>query len=299
MEEVVTRNGVRTIEKAQVLEGRTLAKRLREQLKKDVAAFTARHNFPPGLAVLLVGDDPSSIAYTRTLTKNAVEMGFYGVSKIMPASTTLAELHAAQADLSRDHRIHGVTVQWPTPPHISYEDVINGLDARKDVDGYHPLNLGRLFSGLDTFVSATPMGGMKLLEHYGLDVYGKKCLIIGNGVTVGRALLALLLRAKATVTVATIHTPPETIREYALQADFIFSAAGSPALVKRDMVKPGVVIIDFGTSLLGDKLVGDADYANLLPVARAITPSPGGTGPVTNVMLFSNVLKAARQQTES
>lgn len=296
MEEVFGRNGAKVIEKAQVLEGRSLAKRLRENLKKEVADFTAQHGFAPGLAVLLVGDDPSSIAYTRTLTKNATDMGFYGISQIMPAATSVTELHAALAKLNNEAKIHGIAVQWPTPAHISFEDVINSLDPRKDVDGYHPLNLGRLYYGLETFVPATPFGGMQLLEHYGMNVSGKKCLIIGHGVTVGRPLLALLLRAHASVTVANHSTPPEALREYASQAEFIFCAAGAPGLLKGDMVKPGVVVIDFGTSMVGEKLVGDADYESLLPVAKAITPTPGGTGPVTNVTLFANVLKAARQQ---
>jgi methylenetetrahydrofolate dehydrogenase (NADP+) / methenyltetrahydrofolate cyclohydrolase len=280
---------------AQILEGRTLAKQLREGLKAEVAEFKEQHGFAPGFAVVLVGDDGGSVAYTRTLTKTATELGLYGVSRVFPASTTLGELQHALAELNADPQIHGVAVQWPTPPHISFENLTDAIDPRKDVDGYHPLLVGRLFCGLDSVIPATPHGGMKLLEHYGFSVAGKNCLLIGNGVTVGRPLLALLLRAQASVTVATKATPPHVLRQYAAQADMIFSAAGVPGMLKGDMVKPGVVVIDFGTSVVGEKLTGDADFESLLPVARAITPTPGGTGPVTNVMLMSNVLKAARK----
>lgn len=285
------------LEKAQILDGRSFAKQLRASLKNEIAEFTASTGVTPGLAVLLIGDDPGSVAYTRTLTKTATDLGYYASAVILPATTTVEELHRTLDHLSTDPKIHGITVQWPTPPHITFEDVTLAMDPRKDVDGYHPLLVGRLYCQLDTFVPATPLGGMQLLEHYGYSVAGKTCLLIGTGVTVGRPLLALLIAAKASVMVANINTPPEVIRAYASQADFIFSAAGSPNLVTGDMVKPGVVVVDFGTSLVGDKLVGDTDFESLLPVARAVTPTPGGTGPVTNVVLMSNVLKAARQQT--
>lgn len=286
------------VEEAQILEGRTLAKVLRNDLKGEVADFVERTGLTPGLAVVLVGDDPSSIAYSRTLAKTATELGFRGLIQVLPAATSVPELHATLAHLNADLHIHGVAVQWPTPPHISFEDVTNGIEPDKDVDGYHPLTLGRLYSGLDTFVPATPLGGMKLLEYYGLDLMGKTCLLIGNGVTVGRPLLALLLAKGASVQVVTKNTPSETLRAFAAQADFIFSAAGVPGLVRGEMVKPGVVVVDFGTTYVGDKLSGDADFESLRPVARALTPTPGGTGPVTNVMLLSNVLKAAKQQVD-
>lgn len=300
MEETLSKNSsISVIEQAQILEGRTLAKQLRAQLKDEVAHFTRQSDQIPGLAVVLVGDDPSSIAYSRTLIKTASDLGFYAVHRVQAASTSREELHFALAELNNDPKIHGISVQWPVPGHLSFEDITVALDSRKDVEGYHPLLTGRLYCQLDTFVPATPLGGMKLLDYYGFSVAGRSCLLIGNGVTVGRPLLALLLGAQASVMVATRSTPPDILRAYAAQADFIFTAAGVPGLLTGEMVRPGVVVVDFGTSVVNDKLLGDADFESLLPVARAITPTPGGTGPVTNVVLLSNVLKAARQQMAS
>jgi methylenetetrahydrofolate dehydrogenase (NADP+) / methenyltetrahydrofolate cyclohydrolase len=284
------------METARILDGRALAKEKRAQLKATVAEFTAQTGFPPGLAVILTGEDPSSIAYTRTLIKTANDLGFKAVNRILPATISLADFSRSLAELNNDPQIHGITVQWPTPPQITFEDVVGILDPRKDVDGYNPLLLGRLYEQLDTFVPATPLGGMQLLKHYGYDIRGKACLLIGHGVTVGRPLLALLLAEHASLMVVDQSTPRALFRQYAAQADFIFCAAGAPGILTGDMVKPGVVVIDFGTSEVGDRLAGDADFESLLPVAGAITPTPGGTGPMTNVTLLGNVLKAARQQ---
>ncbi len=284
------------MEQAQILEGRTFAKEVRSRLKLEAAAFAQQHGFPPGLAVVLIGDDPSSIAYTGTLIKNASDLGFYASSKIMPATTSLEEVQTALGQLNQDRQIHGIAIQWPTPPHISFEEVTKVLDPRKDVDGTLPLSLGRLFSRLDSFVPATPLGGISLLEYYGYNVAGKACLLVGCGVTVGRPLLALLLAAHASIMIANKSTPRETLRRFAQEADFIFTASGVPGIINGSMVKPGVVVVDFGTSSVDGKLVGDADFESLLPVARAVTPTPGGTGPMTNVTLLNNVLKAARQQ---
>lgn len=284
------------VETAKILDGRSLAKEKRVQLKAAAAEFTGQTGFPPGLAITLIGEDPSSIAYTRTLIKTATDLGFKASSRILPDSASLAEFRQALNELNGDPTIHGITVQWPTPPHITFEDVVGILDPRKDVDGYNPLLLGRLYEQLDTFVPATPLGGMQLVKHYGYDVRGKSCLLIGHGVTVGRPLLALLLAEHASLMVVDKSTPRELFRQYSTLADFIFCAAGAPAILTGDMVKPGVVVIDFGTSEVDGRLVGDADFESLLPVAAAITPTPGGTGPMTNVTLLGNVLKAARQQ---
>ena len=284
------------METAKILDGRGLAKEKRAALKEAVAEFTTQTGLTPGLAVILVGADPSSIAYTHTLIKTATSLGFRAITREFPAEITLDEFRQALVELNADPTIHGITVQWPTPPHITFEDVVAILDPRKDVDGYNPMLLGRLYEQLDTFVPATPLGGMQLVHHYGYDVRGKSCLLIGHGVTVGRPLLALLLAEHASLMVVDKSTPLELFRQYSLQADFIFCAAGAPGILKADMVKPGVVVIDFGTSEVDGHLVGDADFESLLPVAAAITPTPGGTGPMTNVTLLGNVLKAARQQ---
>ena len=289
--------GTGLVETARILDGRALAKEKRAQLKLAVAGFVEKNGFPPGLAVTLIGDDPSSIAYTRTLIKTATDLGFKAIQHVLPGGLSLDEFRDEIRKLNADPTIHGITVQWPTPPHITFEDVVAVLDPRKDVDGYNPMLLGRLYEELDTFVPATPQGGMQLVHHYGYNVRGKACLLVGHGVTVGRPLLALLLAEHASPMIVDQSTPRELFRQYAAQADFIFCAAGAPGIVTGDMVKPGVVVIDFGTSEVGDRLVGDADFESLLRVAGAITPTPGGTGPMTNVTLLGNVLKAARQQT--
>jgi methylenetetrahydrofolate dehydrogenase (NADP+)/methenyltetrahydrofolate cyclohydrolase len=281
---------------AKILEGRSLAKGKRAQLKADAAEFAAQTGYAPGLAVNLIGEDPSSIAYTRTLIKSATDLGFNGSSRVLPISVSLDEFKQSLTELNNDPKVHGITVQWPTPPQITFEDVVSILDPRKDVDGYNPLLLGRLYEQMETFVPATPLGGIQLLKHYGYNVRGKSCLLIGHGVTVGRPLLALLLAEHASLMIVDKSTPKDLFKLYAGQADFIFCAAGAPGILTGDMVKPGVVVIDFGTSQVGERLVGDADFESLLPVAGAITPTPGGTGPMTNVTLLENVLKAARQQ---
>ncbi|MDB5081606.1 MAG: Bifunctional protein FolD [Chloroflexi bacterium] len=281
---------------AKILEGRSLAKEKRAQLKADAAEFAAQTGYAPGLAVNLIGEDPSSIAYTRTLIKSATDLGFNGSSRVLPISVSLDEFKQSLTELNNDPKVHGITVQWPTPPQITFEDVVSILDPRKDVDGYNPLLLGRLYEQMETFVPATPLGGIQLLKHYGYNVRGKSCLLIGHGVTVGRPLLALLLAEHASLMIVDKSTPKDLFKLYAGQADFIFCAAGAPGILTGDMVKPGVVVIDFGTSQVGERLVGDADFESLLPVAGAITPTPGGTGPMTNVTLLENVLKAARQQ---
>lgn len=283
---------------ALIMEGRTFAKEGRARIKLETAAFQAQHGIQPGLAVVLVGDDPPSIEYTRVLTKNASDLGFYGREVILPASTSRSQLAEEIERLNQDSQIHGILPQWPLPPHLSLTDVTDPLDPRKDVDGYHPLSIGRLMSRLDTFVPATPQGGMRLLEYYGFSVVGKTCLQIGWGVTVGRPLGSLLLTAGATLLVVHRPTPAEVLRRLAAEADFIFTAAGVPHLINGDILHPDIVAMDFGVTYVNGKMVGDMDFESVKNVAKTVTPTPGGTGPTTTVALFDNVLKAARQQVE-
>jgi methylenetetrahydrofolate dehydrogenase (NADP+)/methenyltetrahydrofolate cyclohydrolase len=281
---------------ALIMEGRTFAKEGRARIKIESAEFEATHNIKPGLAVVLVGDDPASIDYTRVLVKNANDLGFYGCQIVLPANISRHQLAEEIHRLNEDRQIHGILPQWPLPPHLSLEDVADPLDPRKDVDGYHPLSLGRLMSNLDTFVPATPQGAMRLLEHYGFSVEGKTCLQIGWGVTVGRSLSSLLLTAGAALMIIQRPTPPEVIRRMAAEADFLFTAAGVPNLVSGDLLHPNIVAVDFGVNYIGDKMVGDLDFESVRRVVRAVTPTPGGTGPTTTVALFDNLLKAARLQ---
>ncbi len=295
--EIMTDNeGSASQEGALIMEGRSFAKEGRARLKAEVAEFVATREVQPGLAVVLVGDDPASIEYTRVLVKNAGDLGFYGRQVILPTNISPAQLDEEIRRLNEDSQIHGIIPQWPLPPHLSLEHVTDPLDPRKDVDGYHPLSIGRLMSKMDGFVPATPLGGLRLLEHYGFSVVGKTCLQIGWGTTVGRPLGSLLLTAGATLLVIHRPTPPEVLRRLAHESDFIFTAAGVPNLVSGDILHPGIVAMDFGVNYVDGKMVGDMDFESVRRVARAVTPTPGGTGPTTTIALFDNVLKAARQQ---
>lgn len=281
---------------ALVMEGRTFAKEGRARLKIETAEFQALYGIQPGLAVVLVGDDPPSVEYTNVLVKNARDLGFYGRAITLPSSTSRQQLTEEIHRLNEDPQIHGIIPQWPLPSHLTLTDVTDPLDPRKDVDGYHPLSIGRLMSKMDTFVPATPQGGMRLLEYYGFSVIGKTCLQIGWGTTVGRPLGSLLLAAGATLLVIHRPTPPDVLRRLAAESDFIFTAAGVPHLINGDILHPNIVAVDFGVSYVNGKMVGDMDFESVRQVARAVTPTPGGTGPTTTVALFDNVLKAARQQ---
>ena len=278
------------------MEGRTFAKEGRARIKAEATEFKSTYGLKPGLAVLLVGDDPASIEYTRVLVKKAHDLGCAGRQVGLPANASPGPLVEGIHRLNEDQQIHGILPQWPLPPLLSLEDVADPLDPRKDVDGYRPLSLGRLMSNLDTFVPATPQGAMRLLEHYGFSVKGKTCLQIGWGVTVGRSLSSLLLTAGAALLIIQRPTPPEVIRRLAAEADFIFTAAGVPNLVNGDLLHPNIVAVDFGVNYIGEKMVGDLDFESVSRVARAVTPTPGGTGPTTTVALFDNLLKAAHLQ---
>jgi methylenetetrahydrofolate dehydrogenase (NADP+)/methenyltetrahydrofolate cyclohydrolase len=279
-----------------ILDGRAYAKQFKGRLKQNTASFKAAHGFAPGLAVVLVGDDPASIEYSGVLVKTANNLGFTATHHVLSEASTASQLATLLEKLNRDPFVHGISLQWPLPPQITLEEATNALDPRKDVEGYHPISTGRLFSQFNTFVPATPLGGMQLLEYYGFRVEGKTCLQIGCGVTVGRPLLALLLGSDATVMVVNKRTPRSTLVELCAQADFVFSAAGQANLVTGEMLKPGAVVVDFGINFVDGKMVGDIDFESVCKVASAVTPTPGGTGPVTAVALLENVLKAANQQ---
>jgi methylenetetrahydrofolate dehydrogenase (NADP+) / methenyltetrahydrofolate cyclohydrolase len=281
-----------------VLEGRTFAKERRTALKAAVAEFTEQNGFAPGFAVVLVGDDPASVDYSQALVKAARNMGMEADAHVFPASMSAAELKKSLAELNNDPKIHGISVQWPLPRQISFEQMTNALNPLKDVEGYHPLSTGRLYASMDVYVPATPLGGIKLLEHYGYSVRDKTCITLGYGVMVGRPLVALLLQYHATALVTHSRTPKEVVKHLCREADFVFSAAGVPNLVTGDMIKPGAVVVDFGTNYIDGKMVGDVDFESVSKVAGAVTPTPGGTSVVTTVMLLENVLKAAQKSYE-
>ncbi len=281
------------------MEGRTFAKENRARLKIETAEFVEQTGVQPRVAILLVGDDPPSTEYSRVLIKNGTELGFAAHLVQLPQNATRPELAQAIQELNNNPSVHGILPQWPLPPHLKLEDVTDPLDPAKDVDGYHPASIGRLMSKLDTFVPATPQGGIRLLEHYGFSVAAKTCLLIGWGVTVGRPLGSLLLTAGATLLVVHRPTPPDVLRRLAAESDFIFTAAGVPGLIKGELLHPDIVAVDFGVTYVDGKMRGDLDFDSVKSIVKAVTPTPGGTGPTTTVALFDNVLKAAKNQVTS
>ncbi|NWJ46058.1 MAG: bifunctional 5,10-methylenetetrahydrofolate dehydrogenase/5,10-methenyltetrahydrofolate cyclohydrolase [Chloroflexi bacterium] len=282
---------------AVMMDGKALAKEERERLKAEVATFTEKHGFAPGLAVVLVGNDPASIDYSGVLVRHAREYGMHALHHVLPSGISFEQFTEEIAGLNADKSIHGISIQWPVPG-IDQSHATLTLEPRKDVEGYHPISTGKLFSGSDTFIPATPLGGLRLLEHYGYKLYGKLCLVVGFGVTVGRPLTALLIAAGATPVVTHLPTPRETLVKLGREADFIFGAAGAAHLITGEMVKPGAVVVDFGMSFIDGKMYGDVEVESVRQVAQAVTTSPSVSGRLTSIALLENVLKAARQQTE-
>ena len=279
-----------------LLEGKSLAAREKTRLQTAFAHFTAHYAVVPQLAVVLVGDDPASIRYSELLVNDAQKTyDLRAVLHALPGTTDLANLNRLLTDLKADPDICAISLQWPLPAHLAphLDMIAAAMGAEKDVEGYHPLNLGRLYFNLDTFVPPTPLGGMRLLAAYGLSVESKHCLVVGHGTTVGKPLLSLLLQAQATTTVAQKATPPDLLRRLAREADFVFAAAGVPGLITGDMVKPGAVLVDFGATFVDGKMRGDVNFDSVRPIAHAVTPTPGGTGPLTRTCLMENILKAA------
>lgn len=291
------KDGSDTAVNALLMDGRDLAKEGKASLKESVSEFIEKYQVTPGLAVVLVGNDQASIGYSKALIKNATELGILAKHVILPAGITYQEYNEKIAELNQDPTIHGISLQWPLPHPFTLETASMALAPEKDVEGYHPLNTGRLFGGMDTFVPATPLGGLRLLKHYGFSVTNKICLVVGCGVTVGKPLIAILLHEKTTVLVAHSPTTHDFLRKMALESDFIFSAAGQGHLITGDMIKPGAVVIDFGMSFKDGKMYGDVEVESVSQVAQAVTTTPNVTGRQTSIALLENVLKAARAQT--
>ena len=279
---------------AVVIDGKAMA----EAARREVAEEARRLPQPPGLAVVLVGDDPASHVYVRGKEKAAAEAGFKSVLDQRPADITQAELLDIVRGYNADPTIHGYLVQLPLPRHVDPDAVTDAIDPRKDVDGFHPVNQGLLLRGTPRVVPATPRGVVEMLVRSGHSPAGKRVVVVGRSNIVGKPLAAALLakgaHGDATVTVAHSRTPnlPEVCRE----ADILVAAIGQPRFITRDMVRPGAVVIDVGMNRVGGKLVGDVDYDALKEVASAITPVPGGVGPMTIACLLRNTLDAAKRE---
>lgn len=278
---------------AQLIDGVALARQWRARVAERAAALAARGH-RPGLAVILVGDDPASQVYVRNKVKACGEAGIHSVLETYPASLTQDELLARIAALNADPTIHGILVQLPLPPHIDAQRVIEAIAPAKDVDGFHVANAGALLVGQRGYWPCTPYGCMKMLEHIGIELRGKHAVVIGRSNIVGKPMALLLLQANATVTIC--HSATANLAQHTRQADVIVAAVGRPRMLTADMVKPGAVVLDVGINRLPDgKLCGDVDFDAVREVAGWITPVPGGVGPMTIAMLLLNTVEAAER----
>ena len=276
-----------------LIDGKKVSLDIRNELKEETAAFIQKTGVTPGLAVILVGNDPASAVYVRNKHKACGEIGFYSEVHELPEDTSEADLLALLDRLNGDPKIHGILVQLPLPKQIDADKVILSIRPEKDVDAFHPANVGRITLGNYSFLPCTPAGVMALLDAYGIDPSGKECVVVGRSNIVGKPQALLLLERNATVTVC--HSRTKDLASHTKRADVLVVAVGKPRFITGDMVKPGAVVIDVGINRLPDgKLCGDADFASVSLVASAMTPVPGGVGPMTITMLMKNTLAAAK-----
>ncbi len=282
---------------AKILYGKEFAAQIKESARIEIEKIKNKFNVTPGLAVIIVGENPASQVYVRNKHKSCEELGIKSVVVEMPESTTKKELLAKIDELNADKTIHGILVQLPLPNAIkSYSDeILNRIDPMKDVDGFHPMNVGKLVTGTPALVPCTPAGCIEMLDLAGIPIDGKHAVIIGRSNIVGKPMLHLLMARHATVTVCHSHT--KHLAEITREADILVAAMGKPQFVKADMIKPGAVVIDVGINRIEPKkLVGDVDFEAAVEVASAITPVPGGVGLLTVAMLMKNVVTAVKLQ---
>ena len=279
---------------ATILDGRALAKTLREEIRAEVQAFAAARGIAPALAVLQVAGDAASDSYVRSIGKACEGVGARFVHQLLPAEIGQAALEAAVRAASDDPGTHGVLLQLPLPKRLDAAAVVAQIDPRKDVDGVTPTSAGLLAQGLPCLLPNTPAGGMELLRRHGVGLAGRHAVVVGRSNIVGKPMALLLLHEHATVTIAHSRTPD--LAAVVREADIVAAAVGRAGLITGAMLKPGAAVVDFGINVLEDgRMVGDVDYASAAEVAGAITPVPGGTGPVTNMMLLRNLLLAAQR----
>jgi methylenetetrahydrofolate dehydrogenase (NADP+)/methenyltetrahydrofolate cyclohydrolase len=288
---------------AQIIDGKKIADTIRREVKEETERLKATTGLTPGLAFILVGDNPASQVYVNMKGKACGEMGFYSVTERMPAATMEEDLLRKVEEFNRDPRIHGILVQLPLPKHLDELRVIERIDPRKDVDGLHPVNAGKLVAGQDALKPCTPLGIQELLVRSGHDPAGKHVVVVGRSNLVGKPIANILLQkqknANAIVTIA--HTGAKDLSVYTRSADILIAAMGKARVITGAMLKEGVVVIDVGTNRVEDptakngyRLVGDVDFESASHVASAITPVPGGVGPMTITMLLKNTLQAAK-----
>lgn len=284
---------------ATIIDGKAIAAQVRGEVAEKVSALKAK-GITPCLAVILVGENPASVSYVTGKQKALAEVGMADRSLHLPESTTEEELIKIIDDLNKDTAVHGILVQLPLPEHINEEKILLAIDPEKDVDGFHPMNVGNLVIGKKAFLPCTPHGIIVLLEKMGIETSGKHAVVIGRSNIVGKPVSLLLARKETNCTVTICHTGTKNMAEMTRQADILIAATGRPHTVTKDMVKPGAVVIDVGVNRIPDdtkksgfRLTGDCDYADLLETASFITPVPGGVGPMTIAMLMFNTLESA------
>ncbi len=279
---------------AKILDGKAAAGRIREEVRAGVEKLRAEYGVTPGLAVIIVGDDPASKVYVGNKHKACGELGIASQVIRLAAGSSEAELATRIDSLNADPAVHGILVQLPLPKHIDTDKVLDRIRPDKDVDGFHPVNVGNLTLGREALVPCTPHGVIRLLAMEGIAIEGKRAVIIGRSNIVGKPMASLLLARNATVTVC--HSRTENLAAVCREADILVAAIGKPGFVTAAMVKTGAVVIDVGINRVAGKLVGDVDFAAVKEAAGAITPVPGGVGPLTIAMLMHNTLKAAHMQ---
>ncbi|MDR1412818.1 MAG: bifunctional methylenetetrahydrofolate dehydrogenase/methenyltetrahydrofolate cyclohydrolase FolD [Actinomycetes bacterium] len=277
-----------------IIDGVVAAARVKAEVAAGICDLTARGSVAPGLAVVLVGDDPASIAYVRMKERDCAEVGIRATDYRLPADIPQKELNALIEELNRSERVHGVLVQLPLPAPLDEAQVIERIAPAKDVDGFGADSLGRLVRGERALRACTPAGVMRLLDDYGIDPDGKRAVVVGRSVIVGKPMALLLLERNATVTVC--HSRTADLAALCREADLLVAAVGRPGMIDRSYVKPGAVVIDVGINRTDKGLVGDVDFADVAPITAAITPVPGGVGPMTRALLMANTLAAAQAQ---
>jgi len=294
---------------AKIISGTEIARQIREELRQEVAELREKHGVTPGLVTILVGENPASVSYVTAKQTTSHELGFYSVQENQPADISAAGLLALIERYNKDPKIHGILVQLPLPKHIDEKKVLNAIDPDKDVDAFHPVNVGRLMIGGDEvrFLPCTPAGIQELIARSGYDLSGAEVVVVGRSNIVGKPIAVMLLQKapKANATVTVVHTATKDLAAHCKRADILIVAAGVPNLVKPEWIKPGACVIDVGVNRVGEKisektgkkiaiLKGDVDFEAAKEIAGAITPVPGGVGPMTITMLMANTVRAAK-----
>ncbi|WP_413175743.1 bifunctional methylenetetrahydrofolate dehydrogenase/methenyltetrahydrofolate cyclohydrolase FolD [Anabaena azotica] len=287
---------------AQILDGKALAAKIQQELAATITELQPKIGRPPGLAVLMVGDNPASAAYVSNKEKACAKVGIASFGQHFPTQTSQTELEEVIAELNQDERVDGILVQLPLPKHLDAIALLHKIAPDKDADGLHPVNLGRLVRGEAGLRSCTPAGVMRLLEEYKIPLVGKQAVVVGRSILVGKPMALMLLEADATVTIA--HSRTQDLKTITQNADILIAAAGIPGLITAEMVKPGAVVVDVGINRISDssgksRLVGDIDFPTTAMVAEYITPVPGGIGPMTVTLLLQNTVSSYLRATSN